>query len=121
MRPVGSSSWLYVLLSLRTRTATTTPSSQGISALTRTSRFNWQARVTEAILSSRTVFTLPAPRSRHAGVELTRQRGDARETPRVGRRPFAGRLTVDAARGVAQREGRGDALDEHLSRPEKEI
>src|SRR4030095_9194743 len=53
--------------------------------------------------------------------EAAGQRGAVRNPARARRRPLAGRLAVDAARRVAQREGRGDPFHEYLSRPEEEI
>ncbi len=74
-----------MLLSFFTRTATTTPSSQGMSGLTRTSRLSWQARVTDAILSSSTVFMTspPAPAAPAIRAHSSPGKATIREKPRA--------------------------------------
>ncbi len=62
MRPLVSSSVLYVDLLFRISTTSATPSSQGKSCVAmRTSWLRPQACAIEAILSTTTVFIGPAP------------------------------------------------------------
>src|SRR5688500_18292772 len=94
IRPDGSSSRLYVLLSVSTRTATTTPSSHGMRSDSRTSRFNPHERVTEAILSRTTAFTsaLPPPLQRRRRQRRPRRRlalGHPRDAPPARATPQA--------------------------------
>src|SRR5262245_11178997 len=107
MRPLVSSSVLYVDLLFSTSTTTTTPSSAGISSETRTSCDRPTACVTEAILSTTTerIAICLFPFCLFAGtpVEHTGERDDLRETQGVGGRPLARRFAVHALRGGHQR------------------
>src|SRR5688572_294062 len=92
-----------------------TPSSQGMSALTRISWPRSACTATEAILSTTTWRISLAS---GAGVEHPGQSHDLRETVSIGRRPFARRLAVLAAAHGHQRVRRGHAEHEQAARSE---
>src|SRR6185312_3641945 len=123
MRPLVSSSVLYVDLLVSTSTTTTTPSSEGMSGETRTSCDRPHACVTEATLSTTTTVRMPivfvawsmsGPLRAFAGAAMkhTGERHDLREPQGIGRGPFACGFAVDALGGGHQRVGRFDAFDE---------
>src|SRR5262245_37878994 len=89
-----------------------TPSSHGMSGLTRISWPRSAASATEAILSTTTErISLPSgPGMEHAG-----QRHDLRETERVGGRPLPRRLAILAAAHGHERMRRGHAEHEKAS------
>src|ERR1044071_6003779 len=119
MRPLVSSSVLYVDLLVRISTTTTTPSSAGmLSVATRTSLPRPQAWVTEAILSTTTVRISLTSRT---GMKHARQRNDLRKAERILRRPFAVGFAIHALGHGHQRVRRLDAFDEQTTRPEQHV
>src|SRR5688572_13291118 len=140
MRPLVSSSVLYVDLLLSTSTTSTTPSSQGILSVdTRSSWPRLQAWVTEAILSTTRLFTvlLPSAYRSWSGItarclsfmvcqrcalpERPRQGQHFREAQRIGRAPFARRFSVYALGGGHQRILRGDAFDKQTAGAQEQM
>src|SRR5579883_2822461 len=119
MRPLVSSSVLYVDLLVSTSTTSTTPSSEGMSVEMRTSCERPQACATEAILSTTTLLmplTMSCILGALAGapVKHARQGHDLRKPERIGGRPLARRLAVHPLGGGHERIGRFDAFDEEI-------
>src|SRR5512138_1809214 len=131
MRPLVSSSVLYVDLLFSTSTTSTTPSSHGKSVVAM--RSSWprpQACAIEAILSTTTVFcciSIVSPvsvrRSLAAGtrIEDAGQSQHLRKSVRILGRPLARGLAVGAFRRFHQRVLRRRAFDEHDARPEQQV
>src|SRR5689334_1846433 len=122
MRPLVSSSVLYVDLLFNTSTTTTTPSSAGMSGEMRTSCPSAHACVTDAILSTTTVRMALVPFLRLlacAAMKHAREGDDLRKAQRVRRGPFARGLAVHALRRRHQRVRRIDAFDEQITGPEQ--
>src|SRR5882757_1815319 len=107
MRPLVSSSVLYVDLLVSTSTATTTPSSAGMSADTRTSRESPQACVTEATLST-TILRIPLTISSVLGPlartprEHACQRDNLGKAQSIRRSPLTDCFAVNALGGRHQ-------------------